>query len=145
MLAGIGVHLGGTLVSSVVVAMLFSVMFAAQGRDFEEFDPRHPAFGIAVFFTGGVFSLLGGYVCARMVRRNERRVTAIMASFVMAATVALALVVAFQSASLPALSWGWSAVRLAVTVLLVIAGAELGRRRNLADARKTSAGAATAA
>jgi peptidoglycan/LPS O-acetylase OafA/YrhL len=144
-LAGIGISLVGTLISSVVVAAFFSLMLAAQDRDIEEFDPRQPAFGIVVFFAGGAFSLLGGYVCARMVRRNERRVTGIMASLGMAVTAALALVVAVQSASLPAISWGWSAVRLVVTGLLVVAGGELGRRRNLANALFAGAGDTTAA
>jgi peptidoglycan/LPS O-acetylase OafA/YrhL len=134
-LAGIGVNLGGTLVSSVVVAMLFSFMLIAQGRNGEEFDPRQPAFGIVVSLIGGIFSLLAGYVCARIVRRNERRTTAIMASLSAAASVALVLVVAFQSESLSAVSWGWSTVRLMVTLLLAIAGGELGRRSNLASAR----------
>jgi hypothetical protein len=59
--------------------------------------------------------------------------------------VALALVVALQSAPLSILSLGWSTVRLALSFLLVIAGGELGRRRNLANAREADAAGATAA
>jgi predicted MFS family arabinose efflux permease len=122
--------------------MLFALVLVAQGRDAEQFDPRQPMFGFIGFFTGGACSLLGGYVCARLARRNERRVTAIMASLSAAVPVALVLVVALQHAVLPVLSLGWSAVRLALMFLLAIAGGELGRRRNLTDARNTAAASA---
>jgi len=56
----------------------------------------------------------------------------------------LVLVVAFQSESLSAVSWGWSTVRLMVTLLLAIAGGELGRRSNLASARHAARGDAMA-
>jgi hypothetical protein len=67
-----------------------------------------------------------------------------MASLSAAASVALALVVAFQSESMSPLSWGRSTVRLMVTFLLAIAGGELGRRRNLAGARDAGRGDAMA-
>jgi peptidoglycan/LPS O-acetylase OafA/YrhL len=140
-LVGIGIDLGGALASSAVVATLYTLMLVAQGRSVMEFDPRQTWFGVVGVLTGGACSFLGGYVCARLVRRNERRVTAMMATIVMASSVALALSVALQIDALSMLSWTWSIARLVATFLLVLAGGELGRRRNLVDVRT---GAATA-
>src|SRR6185503_18516783 len=69
-IVGIGIYYGGTIVSNVVVAMLYTSMRVAQGGSVEEFDPRVPWFGIAGFITGGACSFLAGYVCARLVRRK---------------------------------------------------------------------------
>jgi peptidoglycan/LPS O-acetylase OafA/YrhL len=138
--AGLGVDLGGTLVSSVIVAVLYTLALVVFGGD--PFGPNQPALGIVGFFTGGGFSFLGGYVCARIVRRNERRVTVIMASISTTAGLLMALLSAWAAGAAPT-SWGWRAIELAATFLLVTAGGELGRRRNGADARQ--ANVATAA
>ena len=139
-IVGIGIYYGGTIVSNVVVAMLYTSMRVAQGGSVEEFDPRVPWFGIAGFITGGACSFLAGYVCARLVRRKERRVTVIVASLNVAASVALALGVTLLMDTLSWLSLIGTAVRLVAVFLLVLAGGELGRRRNLANARDAALG-----
>ena len=140
-LAGVGVYLGGMLAAAVVIATL-SVTFRGQAGVFQAFVPGNPALAIAGVVGSGVFSLIGAYVCARMARRNERRLTAIMASVSIAARFAVGLVAWVLEQSVVWWSW-WGTAQIAATVACAIAGCELGRRRNVADAR--NANVATAA
>ena len=66
-----------------------------------------------------------------MVRRNERRVIAILASVIAGADLALAAILG---------EWAWlEGFLLVMTVVCILAGGELGRRRNLAKAREANA------
>jgi hypothetical protein len=76
--------------------------------------------------VGASLSVLGGYVCARIARRNERRVAAVQALLV---SVLGAL---GGGATLGPLA---NAVLVLLTFASVMAGGELGRRHNLAKAR----------
>jgi MFS family permease len=106
---------------------------AEVGRTLTELDPSSGYFVFSSVLGFG-FSLLGGYVCARMARRDERRLSVVLAVLVEA--IGFVLGAATLGVAL-------NALMLVLTFVTVMAGGELGRRRNLADARKT--GAATAA
>jgi MFS family permease len=133
-LAGLAVDFGGTLLSSIAIAIVYAVMLAAEGTPLEqiqstvtEVDPRS---GYFVFSTlvGGAFSILGGYVCARVARRNERKVCAI-----------LALVGAFlgflTGAGADPIGPLLDMAFVVLTLASVMLGGELGRRSNVARAR----------
>ena len=127
--------------SGILIGIVYAAILAADGTGaaqiqtmLTEPNPRS-AYFILSTVSGYSFSLLGGYVCARLVRRRERNVTGILA--------AISGVVGFTMGG--ATTLGLSAVIFftLVQVVCVILGGELGRRRNLADAG--NAGAATAA
>jgi hypothetical protein len=138
-LVGLAVDVGGTIVAGIVLGIVYAVMLAARGMGPEqiqttltEIDPRSGYFLVSGIVGLG-FSLLGGYVCARLVRRDERRVTAIMGGLSALSGVALG----------GSAIGGWlNAAMVAVTFAAVVAGGELGRRRNLALASKAGATAA---
>jgi MFS-type transporter involved in bile tolerance (Atg22 family) len=70
------------------------------------------------------FSVLGGYVCARMVRRNELRVATILALLITLGGVLMSGESTFDLGAVV----GMNAVQFAAILL----GGHLGRRRNLA-------------
>ena len=112
----------------------FVILYAYGATGAQDGNPLAMWF-IASTVAEGVFSLLGGFVCARLVRRNERRVTALLASLIAGTDLALAAILG---------EWEWlDGMLLALTVVCVLAGGEVGRRRNLANQRE--ANAATAA
>ena len=138
-LVGLVVDLGGTTIASIVLATLYAATLAGRGMPVEqiteavtEFDPAS-GYGLVAMLVGGGFSLLGGYVCARMARRNERKVTGVLA--VVSATLG------FLSGG-EALGWLLNVGLTMLTLARVMAGGELGRRRNLANARDAAATAA---
>ena len=139
-LAGLAVDIGGTTVAGIVLGIVYAAMLAARGMGAEEIGTTLTELEVSGYFILSTvvrlgFSALGGYVCARMARRDERRLTAIMAGLVVAIGFAMG-----------AARWGvgLNVLMLVLTFAVVIAGGELARRRNVADARKTGAGAATA-
>jgi hypothetical protein len=72
-----------------------------------------------------VFSVLGGYVCARVARRNERRVTVVLA---------VLMVIGLSMTA------GASAVLVqALTFASVMAGGLFGRYRNVVERRTPAA------
>jgi hypothetical protein len=138
-LAGLAVDIGGTTLAGIVLGIVYAATLAARGMDpgqigtaITELDPDS-GFFIVNTVIGLGFSALGGYVCARMARRNERRLTAMMAGLVVA--------IGFAMGS-ARLGVGLNALMLVLTFAVVIGAGELGRRRNLADAPKTSAATA---
>ena len=141
-LAGTAIDLGGSLLSGIVIGIVYVAMLAAGGKGTTEIqttltqpDPTS-AYFIVSAVTGYCFSMLGGYVCARLVRRRERRVTGVMA--------AISGIVGFALGGIGA-QFGSSDLIFftLIQVACVMLGGELGRRRNAAQAR--AAGVATAA
>jgi hypothetical protein len=136
-ITGLAVDLGGTMLASLLIGLVHGLSLVRQGMPPEqvgpalaEVDPRSSYFIVSTV-VGGAFSLLGGYVCARMVLRDERKTTAIMALV----SAAIALAIALAIGELPWLQ----AAGIVLTIATVMAGGELGRRRNLALARKADA------
>ncbi len=139
-LAGVAVDIGGTMVAGLVIGIVYAVMLASQGMNPEqigevlvEADPRSGYFAVSVVVGLG-FSVLGGYVCGRLARRRERFFAAIAGLL----SVAIGL-----SMGGSAFDFGGDAGMSLLSFASVVLGGELGRRRNLADAR--AAGVANAA
>ncbi|HJR69460.1 MAG TPA: hypothetical protein VKA43_05430 [Gammaproteobacteria bacterium] len=138
-LAGVAVDIGGTVVASIVIGIVYAMSLASQGRSLEqveqaltEADPMS-AYYVVTMAVGFGFSVLGGYVCSRVARREERRYAAIAALLV----VAIGLGMGGGSFSL------WANIGMALlSFASVMLGGELGRRRNLAQARRASAATA---
>ena len=134
-LAGLAVDLGGTFVVGIAIGIGYAATLASEGKAPEQIqeamttsDASSGSF-IAVSAVGGLFSLLGGYVCARVARRNELRVTAFLALLV----VVLGFLMSGGSESLDA---GVLAALNLLTIAAVLLGGEIGRRRNLARAQR---------
>ena len=140
MVAGLAVDIGGSMLASIVIGIVYAVVLASRGMAPEEvgkiltaLDPSSGYFILSSAIGFG-FSLLGGYVCARIARRDERRLSVILAALIEVIGLVLGAV---------SLGIGLNLLMLVLTFAAVTAGGELGRRRNVADALKV--GAATAA
>jgi hypothetical protein len=133
-LAGVAVDVGGTMAASVVIFL--AVQLANPGMSppelvgvLVEADRLGPYFTVSGAVGLG-FAVLGGYVCARVARRQERRWATI------AGLIICAIGVALSGGSFA------TAGRLLLSFAGFVLGGELGRRRNLANARE--AGVASA-
>jgi hypothetical protein len=82
---GFGADIGGTLVAGLVLALIYGAVLGASGASMEEIAASTKAIGpdswlfYAGTLVGLAFSVLGGYVCARIARRNEMKLGAILA------------------------------------------------------------------
>ncbi len=82
---GLLVDIGGTTAGSLLLGILYGIWLAASGVSVEEIAAASEGaikeswlFWISTAMGLG-FSLLGGYVCARIARRNELRLGGILA------------------------------------------------------------------
>ena len=133
-IAGLAVDLGGTMAASVAIGIVYTVMLAGQGMGPEQIeqaltqiDPRSRYFWFGTAIGLG-FSLLGGYVSARIARRHERQITAILAVLV----TAFGLLMSSMSSGTELSPWLSFGLHVS-TFAAVMVGGELGRRRNLAQ------------
>ena len=82
---GLGADIGGTFVAGIALALIYGVVLGASGASTEEIMASTKAIGTDswLFYAGTLvglaFSVLGGYVCARIARRDEMRLGAILA------------------------------------------------------------------
>jgi hypothetical protein len=82
---GLGADIGGTFVAGIALALIYGVVLGASGASTEEIMASTKAIGTDswLFYAGALvglaFSVLGGYVCARIARRDEMRLGAILA------------------------------------------------------------------
>ena len=78
-LLGLAVDIGGTLLSSVVFGVVYAVLLGARGVPAEQMqdsfmEAMESGWGFALSSAVGcAFSVLGGYVCARIARRSDYR------------------------------------------------------------------------
>ena len=85
-LTGLAIDIGGTAVLGLVLQTIYAMqigapdMTEAQLHDALENIPPGSGVMIAGHLLGSLLSVAGGYVCARIVRRNEYRVGGIMAA-----------------------------------------------------------------
>jgi len=83
---GLAVDIGGSTLIGIVLSLVYASQLAAGGMsqaDVEEAVkaiPSDSAVAIIGTLLGACCSVAGGFVCARLARRNEYRVGAIMAS-----------------------------------------------------------------
>lgn len=124
---GLVVDFVGTLVFGFLAAIVYGAMLVQAGVPVEQIAERMTTvsllsgFGLAAILGGSLFSLLGGYVCARIAKADELRIGAVMA--------VLACLLGFWmgSGTYPLLE---NLLMVVLTFGVVMAGAALGRRRN---------------
>ena len=74
---GLVVDIGGSLISAFILAIAYSILLASRGLSPEEIEYRltnldpYSAFSIITMVAGGCMTVLGGYVCARIVNYSE--------------------------------------------------------------------------
>jgi hypothetical protein len=82
---GLGADIGGTFLAGIALALIYGVVLGASGASTEEIVASTKAIGTDswLFYAGALvglaFSVLGGYVCARIARRDEMKLGAILA------------------------------------------------------------------
>lgn len=82
---GLLADIGGSIIAGLVVGITYAAMLAFSGtaqedamQAFAELD-QNTTLNIAMYTVGGLFSVLGGYVCARVAKYNELRLGIIVA------------------------------------------------------------------
>ena len=130
MLFGVAVDIGGTLLAGITLGILWSIWLAASGVSAEQIeeatrnpDPTSPV-SIASYAIGTAFSVLGGYVCARVARETEYRCAAVVA--------AISIAFGFVAGGGP--TFAMSVLMVATTLAAVMFGAWLGKRLNQSPA-----------
>jgi hypothetical protein len=126
-LLGFFVDVGGSIVSSLVLTIGYAFVLASQGRSQAEIQDTlqtgsdsGAGFALAAV-VGCACSVLGGYVCARVSRRADYRLGAVLAALSVTAGLLLG-------------GGGYSAagnvLMGAVTFACVLLGTHYGARRN---------------
>jgi len=83
---GLATDIGGTLVATAILAVIYGIALAASGVKREDIAATMQASATDSWFfyvsslVGLGFSVLGGYVCARIARRSELKFGAILAA-----------------------------------------------------------------
>ena len=83
---GLVVDIGGTVVGGLIFGVVYAMVAGASGSGSEEIaaSVSHIDTDSWLFYAGTAlglgFSVLGGYVCARIARRSEYRLGAILAA-----------------------------------------------------------------
>ena len=83
---GLAVDVGGSLVAAIILAAIYGAVLAATGVPREDIAAVMQASATDSWFfyigslVGSSFSVLGGYVCARIARRSEMKLGAILAA-----------------------------------------------------------------
>lgn len=125
---GLLVDIGGTMVLGTVFAILAGVVMASQGYSAEEAEATFSGPVLDSWVSAGAMllglgcSVVGGYVCARIVRRQELTFAAIQG--------VLANVLGLLLASGPDAADDRPFLLLAVSFVAVMAGAVWGQLRN---------------
>lgn len=92
---GLAVDLGGSIIATLLLAIAYGIVLGALGVSAEEIEavttnmPSDSPFFYLATLAGLGFSALGGYVCARIAKRAELRLGAILAAI--SAGIGLAL------------------------------------------------------
>ena len=126
-IAGVLVDLGGTLASSVVISVIYALSLVGDSKSEQEIMeaftslPTDSWIQLLGMVVGTLFSVAGGYICARIARRRDYRLPAIVA----AVSVALGLIIGGDH--YPPLLMAWLC---AGTVVAVMIGAWLAIPRN---------------
>lgn len=125
-LYGVLIDIGGSFGGGVVLVLAYSIVLASSGASAEDIQRALSAsdpvswLSIAGFAIGTAASFLGGFVCARVARLNERRWVGIVAS--VSALVSLLTGADF--------ALEWNAVLALASMATVFAGGWAGERSN---------------
>ena len=129
LLFGVLTDVGGSIAVGAVAVFFYSIYLASAGVKREDFmasmtDPEpFSFFGIATAVIGYGFSILGGFVCARVAKRREYALGAALAAI----DTVLGLVSLIGDRSISA----HMIVSMVVAIPCVLVGAHFGRMRNL--------------
>jgi hypothetical protein len=124
---GMLVDIGGTIAVGSVISIVYAIVLAQQGMTQEQVmeamqdAPILSTYGLISTVVGLAFSVLGGYVCARIVKRSELRMGAIMAAI----STVLGLLLSGGETSAPKIV---TLLLLGITAVMV--GAWQGRLKN---------------
>lgn len=125
---GLLTDFGGTLALSLIVALVYGVLLAASGATPEEAAAASKSAAspgswpfYAISIGGGLFSVLGGYVCARIAGQSEYTLGVILAAI----SMVLGVVLGGGGDDV-----GMTIVLHAASVACVMLGAHLGKARN---------------
>ena len=94
-LSGAAVDIVGTALLDIVLEHVYAMTLGGQGLTNSEIEdamqhmPSTSAFGVLSLLLGALMSVAGGYVCARIVLRDEYRVGAAMSAMLALIGVAL--------------------------------------------------------
>ena len=128
-LAGLAVDIGGTALLSMIVTVLYALQLHGQGlpegaiREAMAHMPHDSALSVGATLLGALLSVAGGYVCARVARRDEFRIGLAMAA--VSCVAGLLLGGADEAADMTAL---FALTGVACNLLGVKYGAERNRR-----------------
>ena len=125
---GLLADFGGTFALSVAVALVYGITLAGSGATPEEIEAASKAASTpaswtfyVIAFGGGGFSVLGGYVCARIAGQSEYTLGVILAAI----SMVLGVVLGGGGDDV-----GTTIVLHAASVACVMIGAHLGKARN---------------
>jgi hypothetical protein len=83
---GVAVDIGGTIILSIFLVMIYSAILASEGLSPKEIeyelmnlDP-HSVFSIVGMVLGGLMTVVAGYLCARIVNYSEYKFTFLLGS-----------------------------------------------------------------
>ena len=133
-LAGLAVDIGGSMMVNIVMTTMYAVQLTAQGvpdADMEDAMRRMPH-DSALYMTAMLLcialSVLGGFVCARVARRDEYRPGLVMA----AASAAFSLMIVVTEHGLGDMDVLLIVTAIACNLLGVKFGADRNRRAEAA-------------
>ena len=78
---GLVIDIGGSFLSAFVLAIAYSVLLTSRGWSPEEIEHHlinldpYSTFYIITMAVGGLMTVIGGYVCARIVNHSEYKFT----------------------------------------------------------------------
>jgi MFS family permease len=120
---GLLVDIGGTILSGTIFGILYAMALTAQGMSPEEAttaiqESTQAGWGFAAMSAmGGAFSVLGGFVCARISRRTNYQLGWVMSGI----SVALGALVGWSSYTL-----AQHALLASLTAASILFGMKLG-------------------
>ncbi len=123
-MTGLAVDIGGSLLADILLTIVYHSQLAASaqaGAALDDGIPMNSPVEMIGIVLGAACSVLGGYVCARIVRRNEFRVGGVMA--ILSASPGLL----FASSSTPD---DLVFLLTASTIACVMLGVKYGREHN---------------
>lgn len=123
---GLLADIGGTFAATMVLMVAYGIVLGASGASFEEISAVDlTSTDSWLFWVGGAvglgFSVLGGYVCARIAKRNEMKLGAVTATI----SAAIGLLLAADQYQL-----GTNLSMTLAAIIAVMVGARLGYWKN---------------
>jgi hypothetical protein len=128
---GVVVDILGSTLGTLLLGGLYGIYIGMTGASTERLEAAAASYTSGFMFyvanlIGLFFSLLGGYVCARIARQSEYRLGAIVAA--VSAAIGLAFTLGQHSAL-------WSAAVVSVNVAFVMLGVHWGKVRTARERR----------